>query len=202
MYCHFLLGKYYPASVHMITLFYSRSTACCDRQQFSSPQLFSYWKIYQGINEIFKNILNFLLLAILNVRQSDKWLVLSCSSIQSSPSPVSLRTDIKVQSCFPPDSVAWVRLSAVRLLSGARCQAAASGQVNGSISRGRSPDTWRLNHGHTEGSYTVVRLLHSLDTAQDTYSPPARLVGERVVIKTLSSNIMQQASYLYCVMCD
>ena len=51
-------------------------------------------------------------------------------------------------------------------------------------------DTWRLNHGHTEGSYTVVRLLHSLDTAQDTYSPPARLVGERVVIKTLSSNII------------
>ena len=27
-------------------LFYSRSTACCDRQLFSSPQLFSYWKIY------------------------------------------------------------------------------------------------------------------------------------------------------------
>ena len=93
-----------------------------------------------------------------------------------------------------PESVAWVKLSAVRLLSGARCQAAASGQVNGSISRGgRSPDTWRLHHGHTEGSYTVVRLLHSLDTAQDTYksySPPARLVGERVVIKTLSSNII------------
>ena len=48
-----LLGKYYHASVHMIILFLD-VTSCCDRPQFSGPQLFSFRKKYQGINEILK----------------------------------------------------------------------------------------------------------------------------------------------------
>ena len=92
-------------------------------------------------------------------------------------SPVSRRTDIKVQSLslLTVDSVAWVKLTAVRLLSGSgQC-----GQVNGSISRG-GEEVWTpgdCTNGHTEHSNTVVTLWHSLDT----YSPPAGLVGERVL---------------------
>ena len=79
-------------------------------------------------------------------------------------SPVSRRTDIKVQSLshLTVDSVAWVKLTAVRLLSGSgQC-----GRVNGSISRG-GEEVWTpgdCTNGHTEHSYTVVTLWHSLDT--------------------------------------